>query len=143
MTENSGSIIIKVMAAAMVLMVGVIGLAPLMVIGIDSNSLVDELSEAHSLAQDKIEELRANRSYSTLPYYEYEPKVKQKYYIISQVDDEGSDPTLPDSVYRFHINVSWVDHNNLSRSVNYRTFSIKKQSDNKLSENLDRGGLGN
>lgn len=125
-TGNKGTILIRVMAVGMILMVAVIGLAPLMVINIDSNSLADELGEANNLAQDRIEELRCNRVYTTLPFYKYETEVRNKYCIISKVDDFGSDPMLPDSVYRIHVNVSWADHKNKSRSINYKTYTTKE-----------------
>ena len=124
--DSAGIILIRLMAPVMILMVGVIGLAPLMVVKIDSNSLADELTEATDLAQNRIEELRYNRSYSKLPYFKYETKVREKYYITSKVDDGDSDPTLPDSLYRICVNVGWTDHKNLSRSVNYKIFKVKE-----------------
>jgi type IV pilus assembly protein PilV len=117
--------LIEVMAAMMILAVGVLGLAPLMVITIDANSFANELTEANTLAQDKIESLRTTPNFTPLPYLEFDNDVNNKYDIVTTVDGSESDPTVPSGVYRLHVNVTWIDHNDLPRSVDYRTFTTK------------------
>jgi hypothetical protein len=124
--ENNGTILVKVVGAMLALMVAALGLTPMMVLSIDSDSLADELNEANKLAQDRVEELRANRIFPTLPYHRYEQGVEDKYFITSKVDAEESDPLIPDGVYRINVKVNWVDHNNLSRMVDYKTFTVKE-----------------
>lgn len=123
--NNKGMSLIEVMAAMLILAVGILGLAPLMVITIDANSFANELTEANTLAQDKIESLRNTLNFSPLPYYEFDYDVNNKYNIVTTVDGAESDATVPSGVYRIHVNVTWVDHNDLPRSIDYRTFTSK------------------
>jgi type IV pilus modification protein PilV len=118
--------LIEVMAAMLVLAVGVLGLAPLMVITMDSNSFANELTQANTLAQDKIESIRNISSFSPLPYVQTQNNVLNHYTVVTRVDGTESDATVPSGVYRLHVNVSWIDHNDLPRSVDYRTFTNKQ-----------------
>jgi type IV pilus assembly protein PilV len=124
--NNKGMSLIEVMAAMLVLAVGVLGLAPLMVITMDSNSFANELTQANTLAQDKIESIRNISSFSPLPYVQTQNNVLNHYTVVTRVDGTESDATVPSGVYRLHVNVSWIDHNDLPRSVDYRTFTNKQ-----------------
>ena len=117
--------LIEVMAAMLILAVGILGLAPLMVITMDANSFSNELTQANTVAQDKIEQLRNVTSFSPLPFTQYDYNVLNRYVMVTTVDGAESDPTVPSGVYRIHVNVSWIDHNNLPRSIDYRTFTSK------------------
>ncbi len=123
--NNKGMSLIEVMAAMLILAVGVLGLAPLMVITIDANSFANELTEANTIAQDKIESLRNTLSFAPLPHIEFDYNVSSKYNVVTTVDGSESDATVPSGVYRIHVNVTWIDHNDLPRSVDYRTFTTK------------------
>jgi type IV pilus assembly protein PilV len=124
--NKKGMSLIEVMAAMLILAVGVLGLAPLMVITMDANSFSNELTQANTVAQDKIEQLRNVTSFSPLPYTQYDYNVLNRYVMVTTVDGAESDPTVPSGVYRIHVNVSWIDHNNLPRSIDYRTFTTKQ-----------------
>lgn len=118
--------LIEVMAAMLILAVGILGLAPLMVITMDANSFSNEITEANSIAQDKIEQLRTVTSFSPLPFTQYDYNVMNRYVMVTTVDGAETDPTVPSGVYRIHVNVSWVDHSNLPRTIDYRTFTTKQ-----------------
>ena len=123
--NKKGMSLIEVMAAMLILAVGILGLAPLMVITMDANSFSNELTQANTVAQDKIEQLRNVTSFSPLPFTQYDYNVLNRYVMVTTVDGAESDPTVPSGVYRIHVNVSWIDHNNLPRSIDYRTFTSK------------------
>ena len=124
--NKKGMSLIEVMAAMLILAVGILGLAPLMVITMDANSFSNELTQANTVAQDKIEQLRNVTSFSPLPYTQYDYNVLNRYVMVTTVDGAETDPTVPSGVYRIHVNVSWIDHNNLPRSIDYRTFTTKQ-----------------
>ena len=124
--NKKGMSLIEVMAAMVILAIGILGLAPLMVVTIDANSFANELTEANTLAQDKIESLRNTMSFSPLPYHEFDHNVYNTFNVTTTVDGSESDATVPSGVYRLHVNVSWIDHNDLPRSIDYRTFTTKQ-----------------
>jgi type IV pilus assembly protein PilV len=124
--NNKGMSLIEVMAAMLILAVGVLGLAPLMVITMDANSFANELTQANTLAQDKIESIRNTSTFSPLPYVLTENNVNNRYTVITRVDGAESDATVPTGVYRIFVNVSWVDHNDLPRTIDYRTYTNKQ-----------------
>jgi len=124
--NNKGMSLIEVMAAMLILAVGILGLAPLMVVTMDANSFANELTQANTLAQDKIESVRNTTTFSPLPYILAENNVNNKYNVITRVDGSESDATVPTGVYRIFVNVSWVDHNNLPRTIDYRTYTNKQ-----------------
>lgn len=123
--NNRGMSLIEVMAAMLILAVGILGLAPLMVITIDANSFANELTEANTLAQDKIESLRNTPNFSPLPHLEFDYDINNKYNIVTTIDGSESDMNVPSGVYRLHVNVNWIDHNDLPRSIDYRTYTTK------------------
>jgi type IV pilus assembly protein PilV len=124
--NNKGMSLVEVMAAMLILAVGVLGLAPLMVITMDSNSFANELTQANTLAQDKIESIRNISSFSPLPYIQTQSDVLNRYNVVTRIDGTESDAAVPSGVYRLHVNVSWIDHNDLPRSVDYRTYTNKQ-----------------
>jgi len=124
--NNKGTSLLEVMAAMLVLAIGIMGIAPLMIVTSDSNSFSRELTRANTLASDKIEELRAGGGYAPLPYVRNETNIESKYSRTTRIDAYESDVTVPPGVYRLHITMNWTDQNGLPRSTEYWTYTTRR-----------------
>jgi type IV pilus assembly protein PilV len=124
--NNKGTSLLEVMAAMLVLAIGIMGIAPLMVVTSDSNSFSRELTRANTLASDKIEELRAGGGYAPLPYIRNEINIENKYNRTIRIDAYESDITVPPGVYRIHVTMNWTDQNGLPRSTEYWTYTTRR-----------------
>jgi Tfp pilus assembly protein PilV len=124
--NNKGTSLLEVMAAMLVLAIGIMGIAPLMIVTSDSNSFSRELTRANTLASDRIEQLRAGGGYSPLPYIRNETNIESKYNRTTRIDANDSDATVPPGVFRLHITMSWTDHNGLPRSTEYWTYTTRR-----------------
>jgi type IV pilus assembly protein PilV len=123
--SNKGLSLVEVVIAMLIVAIGILGLAPLMSITMDANSFSRNVSTANILAQDKIESLRSVASFFPLPDVQTDTGVDGVYNLITTIDDSSSDGSVPSGVYRFHVNVNWVDKNNLPRSIEYWTYRTK------------------
>ncbi|MCD6161563.1 MAG: prepilin-type N-terminal cleavage/methylation domain-containing protein [candidate division Zixibacteria bacterium] len=123
--SNKGISLIEVVMAMLIVAIGILGLAPLMAITMDANSFSRSVSTANSLAQDKIESMRTVPSFSPLPFVESDLNVNNKFDIYTTIDGTASDASVPSGVYRIHVDIRWVDQNNLPRSLEYWTYRTK------------------
>ncbi len=120
--NRHGVSLVEVMAAMLVLAIGILGIAPLMVVTINANSFSRELTVANTLAADKIESLRAIGGFAPLPFTQYENNINNKYSRYTRVDAYESDITVPTGVYRVHVTISWSDQSGIPRATEYWTF---------------------
>ncbi len=121
-TNKRGVSLVEVMAAMLVLAIGILGIAPLMVVTIGANSFSRELTVANTLAADKIESLRAIGAFAPLPFTQHENNINNKYSRYTRIDAYESDVTVPTGVYRVHVTISWSDQNGIPRATEYWTF---------------------
>jgi Tfp pilus assembly protein PilV len=124
--DNTGTSLLEVMAAMLVLAIGIMGIAPLMIVTSDSNSFSRELTRANTLASDRIEQMRAGGGYAPLPYIRTETNLENKYNRTTRIDAIESDATVPPGVYRLHVTLSWIDYNGLPRSTEYWTYTTRR-----------------
>lgn len=120
--NNKGISLVEVMAAMLVLAIGILGIAPLMVVTIGANSFSREITTANTLAADKIESLRTIGSFAPLPFTQFENNINNKYNRYTRVDAYESDVTVPTGVYRVHVTISWSDQNGIPRATEYWTY---------------------
>jgi len=124
--NKRGTSLLEVMAAMLVLAIGILGIAPLMMVTQDANSFSRELTRANNLASDRIEQLRAGGGYVPLPYIRYELNLDNKFNRTTRIDAYESDMSVPAGCYRLHVTMSWTDHNGLPRSSEYWTYITRR-----------------
>jgi type II secretory pathway pseudopilin PulG len=125
--NNKGTSLVEVMAAMIVLAIGILGIAPLMVVTMDANSFSRELTRANTLAADRIEALRTTAvTFFPLPWIRNESNLENKYNRITRVDAYESDVTVPANVLRVHVTINWVDNNSLPRATEYWTYMTRR-----------------
>ncbi|MGH8004062.1 MAG: type IV pilus modification PilV family protein [Limisphaerales bacterium] len=120
--NDKGFTLIEVMISMVILAIGILGLAPLMVLSIYSNTYSQDLTRATSVAQDRIEQLKNAGNFAVMPYTETDPDIDGTYDRTILVDDASTDGTVPAGVYRIKVTISWTDDKGMARSVDYYTY---------------------
>ncbi len=120
--NDKGFTLIEVMISMVILAVGVLGLAPLMVLSIYSNTYSQDLTRATAVAQDRIEQLKNAGNFAVIPYAETTNAIDGTYDRTVRVDDTSTDGSVPVGVYRIKVTISWTDKKGMTRSVDYFTY---------------------
>jgi len=122
---EKGFTLIEVLVAMIVLAIGILGLAPMLVISMQGNQFSREITEATYLAQDRLEQLRNQTVISPIPYSEYSFSLNGEYTRTVDVSDRNVDNSIPPGVYRMTVNVSWIDKDGKSHSSSYISYKAK------------------
>lgn len=121
--NDKGFTLIEVMISMVILAVGVLGLAPLMVLSIYSNTYSQDLTQATAFAQDRIEQLKNSGNFPYMPYEEPAAAVNGSIYNRTvRVDNTATDGSVPAGVYRIKVTISWTDKKGVARAVDYYTY---------------------
>lgn len=120
--NDKGFTLIEVMISMVILAIGVLGLAPLMVLSIYSNTYSQDLTRATAVAQDRIEQLKNVTAPFAVPYTETTTGIDGTYDRTILVDDATTDGSVPAGVYRIKVTISWSDKKGMARSVDYYTY---------------------
>jgi Tfp pilus assembly protein PilV len=114
-----------VVVAMLILAFGILGLAPMLVNTIFSNSYSGDVTKANVIAQDKIEFMQSLVSFNPLPWTEVTNDLNGIFTRTTRVDIDSSDASVPSGVYRIKVTVSWTDKAGKTRSVNYYTYKMR------------------
>jgi type IV pilus assembly protein PilV len=120
--NEKGFTLIEVMISMVILAIGILGLAPLMVLSIYSNTYSQDLTQATAVAQDRIEQLKNAPNFAVIPYTDSTLNIYGTYKRVIVVDDASTDGTVPAGVYRIKATISWTDDKGMARSVDYYTY---------------------
>jgi len=123
--SQKGLTLLEVLISMVVLAVGLLGLAPMMKISIDANSVGNEFSQASRLAMDKIHEYEANTIAIVIPVSAAESNVLGRYARSTRITDKTIDATIPTGVNLIKVTVAWTDPTGRSQTVTQSTYLQK------------------
>jgi type IV pilus assembly protein PilV len=123
--DEKGMSLLEVMIAMLILALGVLGLAPMIVVSMYGNSYSNQVTVADAIAMDRFEEIKTWFQISPLPFTETVDNVQRIFTRQTQVDDSTTDGSIPAGVYRIEVIVSWTDQESVPRSVTYFTYKAK------------------
>jgi prepilin-type N-terminal cleavage/methylation domain-containing protein len=123
--DEKGMSLLEVMIAMLILALGVLGLAPMIVVSMYGNSYSNQVTVADAIAMDRFEEIKTWFQISPLPFTETVNNVHRIFTRQTQVDDSTTDGSIPAGVYRIEVIVSWTDQESVPRSVTYFTYKAK------------------
>lgn len=103
----TGLSLLEVLISMVILGIGVLGLAPMMVISIDANSISRDFSIATQLAKEKLEFYEAEPTISGVPFTDEETDLRNRFTRTTYVIDNASDTSLPDNIYQISVTLSW------------------------------------
>ena len=123
--SDSGLTIVELLAAVLVLAIGVIGLAPLMALSVRGSVRGENVTNVVAAAQQMIEKKIGAVGFPTIPYTHTDTFDDGKYAAITTVTDRSVDSNVPEHVYRVNVEVLWTDDTGLERRMNFVTYTTK------------------
>ena len=111
--------------AMLVLALGILAMAPMMVLSITANQFSREATTIAAAAQEQIEEKIGQGSFASVPYVEQETLGNGKYEVLTVVVDDSVDPAVPRNVYQINVTVNWEDDADVNRTMTFSTLVSK------------------
>jgi type II secretory pathway pseudopilin PulG len=124
--NRKGITLLEVMMAMLILAFGVLGLAPMIVVSMFSNSYSNQVTVADAIALDWLEEIKSWYRITPLPYSQTACGVQGIFTRQTQVGDATTDAAIPAGVYKIQVTVSWTDQEQVPRSVTYFSYKAKE-----------------
>ena len=125
MRKEKGLTLLEVLISMLVLALGILGLAPMIVLSIEGNNISHDVLAVSTLAKERMEFLESLDSLPAVPYVMTEQSVHGGYNCTTRIWDNASDTTLPPGVYQIEILVTWTDKVGVSRATTYTTLMNK------------------
>ena len=120
-----GITLVEVLAAMIMLAVGILALAPMMVLSVTGSQFSNDVTTLATAAQRGIEAQITKGSFPSMPYTQSE-YVDNKYLVATEVLDETVDASIPPHVYEVKVAVSWTDDAAVDRNMIFTTYATKK-----------------
>lgn len=123
--SQNGITMLEVMVSMIILSIGLLGLAQMIGMSIYGNSYANEVTAAYALAQQEVELLASQPTYSNVPFTSTTDSVGSGYKVVRKVEDDLSNGAIPTGLYKISVAVSWTDQQAQPRSVYFATFKSK------------------
>jgi len=125
MRDDSGLSLPEVLAAMVVLSLGILGLAPMMAVSIDGSSLSENVTTVVASAQEKVEAMLAVGVTGPMPITDVDIQQNGKYTVTTLVTDATVDTLVPEHVYKIDVSVAWSERGGVNRSMGFVTYTAK------------------
>lgn len=126
MNNEKGITLIEVLVSMIILTVGLLGLAPLVVMSIESNSMSRDAMVVSNLAKETIETYENATSLPALPFDLEETGLAGGYNRSTRIWDNTVDTLLDSGLCMVEVVVSWQDKMGVQRSASYSTLLDKE-----------------
>lgn len=123
--NNAGISLLEVMVGMILLALGLLTMAPMVVLSIQGNNISKDVLSVSTLAKEKLEYYKGLETMPAIPYKEYEPKVAGGYSRTTLIRDSVADPLIPGGLYEVDIIITWTDKAGVDRSSVYSTYLEK------------------
>jgi type II secretory pathway pseudopilin PulG len=123
--SQRGTSLIEILVAALVISIGVLGLAPMMVASISATQFATSVTSVVAAAEQSIEVRLGAGGFGTLPLTETSTSGNGKYHLTTVVTDDTVDPAIPSHLYEINVTVTWIDDRGASRSMIFTTYTAK------------------
>ena len=121
MNNEKGLSLIEVLVAMIILAIGLFGMAPLVVLSIEANSMSQDALAVSNLAKEKIETYANASLLPALPFDEAETGLAGGYDRTTRIWDNTVDTLIPAGLCQVEVVISWQDKMGASRSATYST----------------------
>ncbi len=120
--SNEGFSLLEVLIAMLVLSIGVLGMAPMVVLSIEGNNVANDVQQVSALAKQKLEAFEAMPAMPPMPYEESENGLLGMYNRTVEMVGHASDTTIPAGLCNVRITISWTDKSGHDRTTTYSTY---------------------
>ena len=125
-TRNSNGItMVEVLAAMLVVSIGILALAPMMVLSITGNQFSEDITSVAAAAQLRAENMIGRGKFPSMPYSDTASAGDGAYHLTTEVKDNTVDSSIPDKVYEVTVSVVWDDETGVERNLSFITYSTK------------------
>ena len=125
MNNDKGLSLLEVLVAMIILSLGILGLAPMVVMSIEGNNMSRDVLVVSSLAAEKLEYYESLETLPVIPYTETESNLEGSYNRVTTIRDNTTDASIPDGVCQIDVVISWTDKQGVDRSTTYSTLLVK------------------
>ncbi len=122
---EAGLTLIELLVAAIVLSIGVLGLAPLMAVSVRGSVRGENVTNVVAAAQQLIEMKIGAVGFPSIPYTQTQTFDNGKYTATTTVTDRTVNSSIPPHVYRVDIDLAWTDDGGTQRNMNFTTYTTK------------------
>lgn len=123
--NQKGLSLLEVLISMLLLALGLLTLAPMVVISIEGNNISRDVLTVSEMAKEKIEFYKGLSPFPPLPFVQTETNIYGGYNRNTSILDKVSDTTIPNGLNKVLINITWTDKSGVARSTNYSTYISK------------------
>ena len=123
--NDKGLSLLEVMVSMILLALGLLTLAPMVVVSIEGNNISRDVLSVSEMGKEKIEYYKGLKPFPPVPFVEVETNLAGGYKRSTSIMDKTSDAAIPDGLYKVLISISWKDKAGVDRSTVYSTFIRK------------------
>ena len=120
--NQDGITLLEVLVSMLVLSLGLLSLAPMVVLSIEGNNISRDAIIVSNLAKERIEYYKGLNTLPTIPFTSYEYNLQGDYERLTYISDSATDTLVPGGLARVDVTINWVDNSNVNRSTSYTTF---------------------
>ena len=126
--NENGLTLLEVLISVIVLSVGILGLAPLMMMSVESNNVSRDVIRATELGKQRLEFLEALDSLPPLPFKVADSAlIEGTYQITTYIEDIASDSLIPAGIAYVTVKVSWMDNLKIRHSTSFTSMLEKPE----------------
>ena len=123
--NDKGLSLLETLVSMLILSFGILGMAPLFVLSIESNSMSQDVMTVSNLAKETIEFYQTSGSLPVLPYDQTEHAIDGTYDRQTLIWDNTTDTTITDGLCHIQVIITWTDNVGVSRSAPYKSILDK------------------
>ncbi len=123
--NEKGLSLLEVMVSMIILSIGILGMAPLLVLSVDGNNTSNDMLTVSNLAKDRIEFFETLSPLPAMPFKETEANLGDGYNRYTVMYDNATDSTLSENICHLEVTISWINKSGNSRSTKYSTYIEK------------------
>jgi type IV pilus assembly protein PilV len=125
MKGEKGLTLLEVLVSMIILAVGLLALAPLVVLSIEGNNMSRDVQNVSALAKAQLENYQNPGALPALPFRQLETGLAGTYDRLTVIVDNTTDTLLPAGVAHVQVQLDWVDKVGVSRTSRYSTLVSK------------------
>ena len=123
--NQNGLSLLEVMISMILLALGLLTMAPMVVLSIEGNNISRDVMTVSEMAKEKIEFYKDVDPFPAVPYYEAEPSIYGGYNRYTSIQDSVTNALIPGGLYEIAIYITWTDKTGVDRSTSYSTYIQK------------------